>query len=156
MLFQNGIVHLRPPNAINTLTLHGRKAANRGGLNWSDKALRTPAFNALIDVMHEARLVRFGAGKAHLGVAFHAMRVFVEGLDLALWHCPPMIGCWHLATYGSTIGKLRQPTRIWPSHVEGVPHGAGINVIEPTPETGRRRLGIIPSVRKKRPQRGGS
>jgi hypothetical protein len=65
------------------------RAANRGGLNRSDKTLRTPAFNALIDVMHEARLVRFGAGKAHLAAAFHAIRVFVEALDLALWHCPP-------------------------------------------------------------------
>jgi hypothetical protein len=45
------------------------------------------------------------------------------------------------ARHGSTIGKLRQPTRICPSDVEGVPHGAGINEIEPTPRTGRRRLG---------------
>jgi hypothetical protein len=37
---------------------------------------------------------------------------------------------WRQAT--STIGKLRQPTRICPSRVGGVPHGAGINVIEPT------------------------
>jgi hypothetical protein len=41
--------------------------------------------------MHEARLVRVGfdAGKAHLGMAFHALRVFVETLGLALWYCPP-------------------------------------------------------------------
>jgi hypothetical protein len=41
--------------------------------------------------MHEARLVRFGldAGKAHLGAASHALRVFVETCGLALWHCPP-------------------------------------------------------------------
>jgi hypothetical protein len=36
--------------------------------------------------MHEARLVRFGAGKAHLGAALHALRVFVETLGLVLWH----------------------------------------------------------------------
>ena len=60
-------------------------------LNRSDKALRTPAFYAFIDVMHEARLVwfGFGAGKAHLGAAFHALRVFVETLGLVLWHRPP-------------------------------------------------------------------
>jgi hypothetical protein len=34
--------------------------------------------------MHEARFVRFGAGKAHLGAAFHALRVFVETLGLVL------------------------------------------------------------------------
>ena len=66
-------------------------AANCGGLNGSDKALRTPALGAFIDVMHEARFVRFrfGAGKAHLRAAFHALQVFVETLGLALWHCPP-------------------------------------------------------------------
>jgi hypothetical protein len=58
-------------------------------LNRSDKALRTPAFDALIDVMHEARLLRFGTGKAHLGAAFHALWVFVETLGLVLWHCAP-------------------------------------------------------------------
>src|ERR1700730_13095305 len=55
----------------------------------SDKALRTPAFGALIDVMHEARLVRFGAGKAHFRAAFYAPRFFVETLGLVLCHCPP-------------------------------------------------------------------
>jgi hypothetical protein len=39
--------------------------------------------------MHEARLVRLGAGKAHPGAAFDALQVFVETLGLALWHCPP-------------------------------------------------------------------
>jgi hypothetical protein len=39
--------------------------------------------------MHEARLVRFGAGKAHLGAAFHALRIFVETRGLALWHYLP-------------------------------------------------------------------
>jgi hypothetical protein len=73
--------------------------------------------------MHEARLVRFGAGKAHLGAAFHALRVFVETPGLVLWHCAaPHVGCWHPARYGSTIGKLGQPTGICPSHAEGVPH----------------------------------
>jgi hypothetical protein len=84
-----------PRRAKNERQGPDNRATHGGGLNRSDKALRTPAFNALIDVMHEARLVRFGAGKAHLAAAFHAMRVFVEALDLALWHCPPMIGCWH-------------------------------------------------------------
>jgi hypothetical protein len=98
-----------------------------------NETLRAPAFGTLIDVMHEARLVRFGfdAGKAHLGAAFHALRVLVETRGLALWHCPPMIGCWHaLPPTAPTIEKLPQPTRICPSHVEGV-HGAVINVIEP-------------------------
>jgi mannitol-1-phosphate/altronate dehydrogenase len=45
------------------------------------------AFDALIDVMHEARLVRFGAGNAHRGAAFHALRVFVETLGLVLALC---------------------------------------------------------------------
>ena len=42
-------------------------------------------------MMHEARLarLRFGAGKAHLGTAFHALWIFVETLGLALWHSPP-------------------------------------------------------------------
>jgi hypothetical protein len=71
------------------------EVANSVGLDRSDKALRTPASDALIDVMHEARLVRlgFGAGKAHLRTAFHTLRVFVETVGLALWHRPPMIGC---------------------------------------------------------------
>jgi len=60
--------------------------------------LRTPAFDALIDVMHEARLVRFGAGKAHLGAAFHALWVFVETFGLVLCHCPTawlmLASCW--------------------------------------------------------------
>jgi hypothetical protein len=60
-------------------------------LNRSDKTLSTPAFGALINVMHEAGLPRFGlgAGKAHLGSALHALWIFVETLGLALWHCPP-------------------------------------------------------------------
>jgi hypothetical protein len=60
-------------------------------LNRSDKALRTSAFGALVDVMHEAWLARFrfGAGKAHLGAASHALRFFADTRGLALWHCPP-------------------------------------------------------------------
>ena len=50
------------------------------GLNRSDKALRAPTFGTFIDLMYEARFVRFGAGKAHLGAALHALRVFVETL----------------------------------------------------------------------------
>jgi hypothetical protein len=50
------------------------------GLNRSNKALRAPTFGAFIDVMYEARFVRFDAGKAHLGAALHALRVFVETL----------------------------------------------------------------------------
>ena len=60
-------------------------------LNRSDKTLSTPAFGALIDVMHEAGLPRFGlgAGKAHFGPALYALWIFLETLGLALWHCPP-------------------------------------------------------------------
>ena len=76
-------------------------------LNRSDKALRTPASSALIDVMHEARLVRlgFGAGKAHLRAAFYAHRVNVETPCIAPWHArTPLIGVrWQPASYGSTI-----------------------------------------------------
>jgi hypothetical protein len=46
-------------------------------LNRRDKALRAPAFGALVDVMYETRLVRFGAGEAHFGAAFYALRVRV-------------------------------------------------------------------------------
>jgi hypothetical protein len=35
-----------------------------------------------------------------------------------------MSGLARLASYGSTVGKLSQPTRICPSHAEGVSHGA--------------------------------
>jgi len=93
------------------------------GLNGSDKALSTPAFGALIDVMHEARLVRFGfgAGKGHLGAAFHARRVYVETLGLALWHCPPL-------DKANGTGKLRfhdskdvATNQNLPLHVEAVP-----------------------------------
>jgi hypothetical protein len=52
--------------------------AGVGLLDRSDKALRTAAARAFIDVMDEARLLRFGAGKAHLRVAFHAQRLLVE------------------------------------------------------------------------------
>ena len=38
--------------------------------------------------MNEARLLRFGAGKAHLGAAFHATRLLVEALGFVLWHTP--------------------------------------------------------------------
>jgi hypothetical protein len=57
----------------------------------SDEALRTPAFGALIDVMHEARLFRLGfdAGKAHVGAALHAFKVFVETFGSVLWHRQP-------------------------------------------------------------------
>ena len=71
-------------------------------LNRCDKTLSTAAFCALIDVMHEAVLPRFGfgAGKAHLGTAFHALWIFVETLGLALWHSPP-------TTWLLTPGELR-------------------------------------------------
>jgi hypothetical protein len=51
-------------------------------LNPSDKALSALAFGALIDVMHEAWLVRcrFGARKAHSVIAFRARGVFIETL----------------------------------------------------------------------------
>ena len=80
-----------------------------------DETLCAPAFGALVDAVHKARLLRLRAGKAHLGAAFHALRVFV-----ALWHRPPMRGLARLAGYGSTVGKLSQPTRICLSHAEGV------------------------------------
>ena len=39
--------------------------------------------------MDEARLIRFGAGKTHLGAAFHAQRLLVEIiLGFVLWHTP--------------------------------------------------------------------
>jgi hypothetical protein len=84
-----------------------------------DETLRTLALGALVDVMHEARLLRLRARKAHLEAAFHAPRVY-----LALWHRPPISGLARLASYGSTVGKLSQPTRICPSHAEGVSHDA--------------------------------
>jgi hypothetical protein len=46
-------------------------------LKRSDKALCAPAFGALVNVMNEARLVGFGAGEAHFGTAFYALRVRV-------------------------------------------------------------------------------
>src|SRR5712691_8522784 len=64
------------------------ESKRRGGLNRSYKALRTSAVSALIHVVYEARLVQLGAGKAHLGVAFHALRDFVETLGLVLYHAP--------------------------------------------------------------------
>jgi hypothetical protein len=73
--------------------------------------------------MHEAWLVRLGAGKAHLGAAFDALEVFVETLGLALWHCPPHN--WLMA-----LGRLRfhdskdvATNQNLPSHVEAVPSG---------------------------------
>jgi hypothetical protein len=39
--------------------------------------------------MDEARLIRFGAGKTHLGAAFHAQWLLVEIiLGFVLWHTP--------------------------------------------------------------------
>ena len=58
-----------------------------------DETLCAPAFGALVDAVHKARLLRLRAGKAHLGAAFHALRVFV-----ALWHRPPMRGLARLAS----------------------------------------------------------
>jgi len=41
--------------------------------------------------MHEARLFRLGfdAGKAHVGAALHAFKVFVETFGSVLWHRQP-------------------------------------------------------------------
>jgi hypothetical protein len=66
-------------------------AAHFFALDRSDKALRTPAFGALVDVMHEARLFRFGfdAGKAHVGAALHAFKGLVETFVSVLWHRQP-------------------------------------------------------------------
>jgi hypothetical protein len=43
----------------------------------SNETLRAPAFGALVDVMDEAGLVLFGAGEAHFGATFDALRVCV-------------------------------------------------------------------------------
>jgi hypothetical protein len=43
-----------------------------GGLRRGDKTLRTPAFRALVDVMHKARLFLLDARKPHLPTAFDA------------------------------------------------------------------------------------
>jgi hypothetical protein len=42
-------------------------------------------------MMHESRHVRFGAGKAHLGAASYALRVYVALLGFVLWHCKPKL-----------------------------------------------------------------
>ena len=65
------------------ITSHGDAALKR-----RDETLRTPAPRALVDVMDEARLLRFGAGKAHLGAAFYAQRLVVETLSFVIWHTP--------------------------------------------------------------------
>ena len=49
--------------------------------------------------MHEARFVRFGTGKAHLGVASHALQVLIETFGFACWHFPPDIS--------AVSGKIR-------------------------------------------------
>jgi hypothetical protein len=58
------------------------------GSERSHKALGAPALGALVDVMYEAGLVRFGAGEAHLGAAFYALRVNIESPYIAIWHGP--------------------------------------------------------------------
>jgi hypothetical protein len=68
-----------------------QRPPTEAAINRSDKALCTPAFDALIDMMHESRRVRFGAGKAHLGAASYALRVYVALLGFVLWHCKPKL-----------------------------------------------------------------
>jgi len=78
----------------------------QGGLNRSNKALRTPAFDALIDVMNEAGLVRFGAGKPHLGAAFthrgFLSRPLVSLSDIVC----RMVAPGDVALYGFTIRRV--------------------------------------------------
>ena len=50
-------------------------------------------------MVHEARFVRFGTGKAHLGVASHALQVLIETFGFACWHFPPDIS--------AVSGKIR-------------------------------------------------
>jgi hypothetical protein len=73
--------------------------------------------------MHEARLLRFGAGKAHLGATFHALRLLVETLGFVLWHTPEPRH-WVLG-HGSTIGMFRQASGTCSSQV-GHPSAASI------------------------------
>jgi len=77
-------------------------------LNRCDKTLSTAAFCALIDVMHEAVLPRFGfgAGKAHLGPAFHALWVFLKTLGVVLSHYPPHSWLTWPDNYISALGTL--------------------------------------------------
>jgi hypothetical protein len=57
-------------------------------------------------MMHEARLVRlrFGAGKAHLGAALHAIWLDVETPEIVGWHArTPQLEFCQSARYGSAI-----------------------------------------------------
>ena len=87
----SAVGYTRPP----CRRIHGRTARGHGSLNRSNKTLSTAAVGALVDMMHEARLPRFGlgAGKAHFGPALYALWIFLETLSLALWHSPPPRGC---------------------------------------------------------------
>ena len=60
--------------------------ASVGILDGGNETLRAPAFGALIDVMHEARLLRLGAGKTHFRAALYANGGDVEPLWIAFRH----------------------------------------------------------------------
>ena len=59
--------------------------------------------------MHEARFVRFGTGKAHLGVASHALQVFIETFGFACWHLPPDSYCYRRDTIPHKKSSDNQP-----------------------------------------------
>jgi hypothetical protein len=74
-----------------------------------NKALRTTAFSAFVNVMHEARFIRFGAGKSHLSIALYASKGFIEPLGPASGHRCPLQFC--NPPHVSTLRTWRQPTR---------------------------------------------
>jgi hypothetical protein len=87
------------------------------GLKRSHKALCAPALRAFIDMMHKARLVRLGAGKAHLGAALHANWVDIEIPWVALWHArTPWLEYWPFL-HAKSPQLLRQPTRVCSAQV---------------------------------------
>jgi hypothetical protein len=68
--------------------------------------------------MDEARLIRFGAGKTHLGAAFHAQRLLVEIiLGFVLWHTPNrVIGWWAKGPTSASSGKQPELARHRPDN----------------------------------------
>jgi hypothetical protein len=60
-------------------------------LHGSDEALGTAAFHAFINVMHKARLIRFGAGKSHGFITLLANGLFGERGGLGHFFKAPII-----------------------------------------------------------------
>jgi hypothetical protein len=88
------------------------------GLERSHKALGAPAFLAFVDVMNEARLVRLGAGKVHLGAALRANWVDIESPWVALRHArTPWLEYWPFVLHAKSPQLLRQPTRVCSAQV---------------------------------------